>query len=149
MGEERPLLVRDIMVYDPVMVTPDTNVVEIAKIMKEKNIGSVIVVEDGRLIGIVTEEDLIRRVLAEGRDPVRTKAVDVMTRPVVYVSPDTELKEAALLMARLGIGHLPVVEGNRVVGIIAEYDIVRLTPELIELLYVKGKFKPSSGVELE
>ncbi len=149
MGEERPLLVRDIMVYDPVMVTPDTNVVEIAKIMKEKNIGSVIVVEDGKLIGIVTEEDLIRRVLAEGRDPVRTKAVDVMTRPVVYVSPDTELKEAALLMARLGIGHLPVVEGNRVVGIIAEYDIVRLTPELIELLYVKGKFKPGSGVELE
>ncbi len=149
MGEERPLLVRDIMVYDPVMVTPDTNVVEIAKIMKEKNIGSVIVVEDGRLVGIVTEEDLIRRVLAEGRDPVRTKAADVMTRPVVYVSPDTELKEAALLMARLGIGHLPVVEGNRVVGIIAEYDIVRLTPELIELLYVKGKFKSTSGVEVE
>lgn len=149
MSDERPLLVRDVMVSDPVVVSPNINVQEIAKIMKEKNIGSVIVVENNRMVGIVTEEDLIRRVLAEGRDPVRTRAEDVMTRPVVYVSPDTELKEAALLMARLGIGHLPVVEGNRVVGIIAEYDIVRLTPELIELLYVKGKLGMSSTVELE
>jgi len=148
MGEERPLLVRDVMVSDPVTVSPNTSVREIAKIMKEKNIGSVIVVENDRMVGIVTEEDLIRRVLAEGKDPERTQAADVMTRPVVYVSPDTELKEAALLMARLGIGHLPVLEGNRVVGIIAEYDIVRLTPELIELLYVKKKLGSSETIEL-
>lgn len=149
MSDERPLLVRDVMASDPVTVPPSINVQEIAKIMKEKNIGSVIVVENNRMVGIVTEEDLIRRVLAEGRDPIRTRAVDVMTRPVVYVSPDTELKEAALLMARLNIGHLPVVEGNRVVGIIAEYDIIRLTPELIELLYMKGKLGTSTTVELE
>ena len=148
MGEERPLLVRDVMVSDPVTVSPNTSVREIAKIMKEKNIGSVIVVENDRMVGIVTEEDLIRRVLAEGKDPERTQAADVMTRPVVYVSPDTELKEAALLMARLGIGHLPVLEGNRVVGIIAEYVIVRLTPELIELLYVKKKLGSSETIEL-
>ena len=148
MGEERPLLVRDVMVSDPVTVPPNASVREIAKIMKEKNIGSVIVVENDRMVGIVTEEDLIRRVLAEGKDPERTRAADVMTRPVVYVSPDTELKEAALLMARLGIGHLPVVEDSRVVGIIAEYDIVRLTPELIELLYVKGKLGSSETMEL-
>jgi len=148
MDEERPLLVRDVMVSDPVTVPPNTSVREIAKIMKEKNIGSVIVVENDRMVGIVTEEDLIRRVLAEGKDPERTQAADVMTRPVVYVSPDTELKEAALLMARLGIGHLPVLEGSRVVGIIAEYDIVRLTPELIELLYIKKKLGSLETMEL-
>ncbi len=148
MSEDRPLLARDIMVTDPITVNPDTTVYQIAKIMAEKNIGSVIVVENGRVVGIVTEEDLIRRVLAEGRDPNRTRAGDIMSRPVVHVSPDTEVKEVALLMARLGIGHIPVIEGNKLVGIIAEYDIIRLTPDLIELLYVKGKLG-SPPVELE
>ncbi len=148
MSEDRPLLARDIMVTDPVTVNPDATVYQIAKVMAEKNIGSVIVVENERVVGIVTEEDLIRRVLAEGRDPNRTRAGDIMSRPVVHVSPDTEVKEVALLMARLGIGHIPVIEGNRLVGIIAEYDIIRLTPDLIELLYVKGKLG-SPPVELE
>ncbi len=148
MSEERPLLARDIMVSDPVTVDPEATVYQIARIMAEKNIGSVIVVENNKVVGIVTEEDLIRRVLAEGRDPNRTRAGDIMSRPVVYVSPDTEVKEVALLMARLGIGHIPVIEGNKLVGIIAEYDIIRLTPDLIELLYVKGKLG-SSAIELE
>ncbi len=148
MSEERPLLARDIMVSDPVTVNPETTVYQIARIMAEKNIGSVIVVENNRVVGIVTEEDLIRRVLAEGRDPGRTRAGDIMSRPVIHVSPDTEVKEVALLMARLGIGHIPVIDGNRLVGIIAEYDIIRLTPDLIELLYVKGKLG-SPPVELE
>ena len=148
MSEERPLLARDIMVSDPVTVNPETTVYQIAKIMAEKDIGSVIVVENNKVVGIVTEEDLIRRVLAEGRDPNRTRAGDIMSRPVVYVSPDAEVKEVALLMARLGIGHIPVIDGNRLVGIIAEYDIIRLTPDLIELLYVKGKLG-SPPVELE
>ncbi len=148
MSEERPLLARDIMVSDPVTVNPETTVYQIARMMAEKNIGSVIVVENNKVVGIVTEEDLIRRVLAEGRDPNRTRAGDIMSRPVVHVSPDTEVKEVALLMARLGIGHIPVIDGNKLVGIIAEYDIIRLTPDLIELLYVKGKLG-SPPVELE
>lgn len=148
MSEERPLLARDIMVSDPVTVNPEATVYQIARIMAENNIGSVIVVENDRVVGIVTEDDLIRRVLAEGRDPSRTRAGDIMSRPVVHVSPDTEVKEVALLMARLGIGHVPVMEGNKLLGIIAQYDIIRLTPDLIELLYVKGKLGLPS-VELE
>ena len=132
------LRVRDVMTPDPITAKLDVTVVELARLMAENNIGSVIIVDDNNTpIGIVTEDDLVKRVLARARDPATTTAQDIMSTPLIYVEPDTLLKDAADLMARKGVGHLPVIQGNKLLGIIAEYDIVRLAPQFIEILYIR------------
>jgi len=136
----RGLKVRDIMSSPVVTASPDTNVFEIAKKMTEENIGSIVIVnEAGEVIGIITEDDLIKRVLAKGKDPFTTKAEEIMTKPIVYVSPDTDLKDAADIMVSKNIGHLVVIENGKLVGIIAEYDILRLAPNLLEVIYLRRR----------
>ena len=134
------LVVSDIMTRDVVCVKPSDTVVEAARKMAENRVGSVIVVDEAderMVIGILTEGDIVYRVVAEGKDPRVTRVSEVMTRNPIVVSEDTPLHIAAELMRRRNIGHLPVVDKNgRLVGIISRSDIVRISPGLIELLYV-------------
>ncbi len=149
MSEE--LRVRDVMTYNPITVKPTASIKEVAKLMADNKIGSVIVVnDDGDVVGIITERDLVERVLAAGKDPSTLIASDVMTTRVYVISPDASIKDAADLMARRNIGHLPVVEGRKLVGIISERDIIVVAPEIIELLYVRsGESSTPKGIELE
>ncbi len=134
------LVVSDVMTRDVVKVKPSATIVEAARKMAENNVGSVIVVDekDDRLVvGILTEGDIVFRVVAEGRDPRTTLVEEVMTKNPIVVSEDTPLHIAADLMRRKNIGHLPVVDSaGRLVGIVSRSDIVRISPGLIELLYV-------------
>lgn len=133
------ILVRDVMSYPVVTAQPFTTVREIARMMAQNNVGSVVIVnERGIVVGIVTEGDIVRRVVAAGLDPVKTLVERVMTRNPVVVQEDMPLQRAADLMASKGIGHLPVVDrAGRPVGIVAISDIARLAPHLIEYLYVE------------
>ncbi len=148
MSEEQPILVRDVMTREVVTLTPDAPVIEAARLMKTHDIGSVVVVtERGEVVGIITERDLVTRVLAENRDPLQTKVREVMTPNPITVYDDTPLEIAARLMAERGVGHLPVVDkAGRLVGIIAKSDLIEFTPELIEILYLK---KAEAGESLE
>ena len=147
MSEPRPeqLKVSDIMTTDVVTARPDETIVEVARKMAENKIGSVIVVNDtGVIIGIVTEGDIVRRVVARGLDPSQTVVETIMTRNPVTIYEDATLSDAAELMKRKGIGHLPVVnENGRLVGIITRSDIVRIAPSLISVLYLR-EAEPSS-----
>ncbi len=147
-GEDRVLLVRDVMTREVVTITPDEPVIEAARLMKRRDIGSVVVVTHrGDVVGILTERDLVTRVVAENLDPSRTRVREVMTLNPVTVYDDTPLETAARLMTERGIGHLPVVDkAGRLVGILAKSDILEFTPELIEVLYLK---KGSERVLLE
>ncbi len=130
--------VSEIMVKNPVRVSPDTSVGEIARIMRDKGISSVILVEDDRSVGIVTERDLVRRVLASGRDLSSTRAFDVCTRPVATVSENADLELAVDVMNSYNIRRLVVVDrDNRVVGIVTTDDIWRSYRQLSEELAVK------------
>jgi CBS domain-containing protein len=148
LSEDRVLLVRDVMSREVVTIDPDAPVIEAARLMKKNDIGSVVVVTPrGEVIGIVTEKDLVTRVVAENRNPLETRVREVMTPNPVTVYDDTPLEIAARLMAERGIGHLPVVDrAGRLVGILAKSDILEFTPELIEILYLKRG--ESSGGEL-
>ncbi|AEM39655.1 putative signal transduction protein with CBS domains [Pyrolobus fumarii 1A] len=139
MAEERILLVRDVMTREVVTITPDEPVIEAARKMKQYEIGSVVVVSQrGEVIGIITERDLVTRVVAENRDPLKTTVREVMTPNPITVYDDTPLEIAARLMSERGVGHLPVVDkAGRLVGIIAKSDLIEFTPELIEILYLK------------
>ncbi len=140
MSEERSeLKVSDVMTSNVVTVKPDETIVDAARKMAENKIGSVVVVDDkGTIIGILTEGDIVRRVVARGLDPSQTPVEAVMTKNPITIFEDADLAAAAELMREKGVGHLPVVnEEGRLVGIITRSDIVRIAPSLIEILYLK------------
>ena len=113
------------MVKNPTTVPPSVFVYEAAKSMRDKEIGSVIVVSEGKVQGIATERDLVRRVLAENKDPKTVRISDVMTSPVISISPNEDILEAAQLMKKKGIRRLIVMEGEKLVGIITSDDMTR------------------------
>src|SRR5215207_1178883 len=116
--------VRDLMTLAPVRIEPQASVVEAAKKMIQEEKGPLPVVEgDGRPVGMVTDRDVIARVVAEGRDPGSVTVEDIATRELVTIGADQDADEAALLMDEHGLDRLLVVEGERLVGIISEADI--------------------------
>ena len=116
--------VRDLMTLAPVTIEPQTSVVEAAKKMIQEEKGPLPVVEgDGRPVGMVTDRDIIARVVAEGRDPGSVTVEDIATRELVTIGPDQGADEAAILMGEHQLDRLLVVEGERLVGIISEADI--------------------------
>ena len=122
--------IRDLMTENPSSCERGTPVAEAAKVMARENVGSVPVVEDGRLVGVVTDRDLVVRVLAEGRDPQSTTVGEVASSEPVTLSPDDGLDQALQLLARHQVRRLPVVEGERLVGIVAQADIARHADEV-------------------
>ncbi len=118
---------------------PAATVLEAAQLMNDRHIGSVLVIEDDRLVGIFTERDVLRRIVAEQRDPASTPLVEVMTSPVACGAPRTTLNELRTVMRRRKIRHIPIVKGRRVLGMIsigdlnqAEHDVQEQTISYLE-----------------
>ncbi len=125
--------VEEIMSASPVTITADANVVEAAMAMRERKVGSLVVLEDGRPIGIVTERDVVTKVAAANRPSQATMVRDIMSAPVVAVHPHQEVAEAAKVMAARKIRRLPVIKEGKLVGMLTENDIIRVWPQLIEV----------------
>ncbi len=137
MSGDAPLTARDIMTPNVVTASPDTSIDEILRLMISNDIGSVVITgEKKEVLGIITEKDLIRKVLCKRRDPRTVKAREIMSTPVITVDPDASVSEIVRKMQSKGIGHIPVVENGRVVGIIAEGDIIVFAPEFLEILRI-------------
>jgi CBS domain-containing protein len=117
------LLVRHAMTESPQTATPQMNAGDAAGLMKQFDVGVIPVVEDGKLLGVVTDRDLVLRVVAGRKDPDEVKLGDVLTKTPVTVTPDTQLSEARDLMAKHKVRRLPVLKGDELVGIIALGDI--------------------------
>jgi CBS-domain-containing membrane protein len=132
------LTVKDVMVEKVVTIQSGQAVQLAARTMGEHGIGCLVVLEDGRVVGMVTERDLLDRVLAVAVDPEKTPVKQVMSTPIVTVKPDTELEAAVELMFKHRIKKLPVVEerGGKgvLVGLVTLTDIARLYPALIKTL---------------
>jgi CBS domain-containing protein len=132
--ESLPLRVRDVMVKEVITVDEDSTVKEAVDVMNEFQIGSLIVLERGKAVGIVTERDFLRRVLAKAKDVMNTKVREIMTTPLVVVEPSMELEDAVKLMFQSKIKKLAVVDANKLVGIVTLTDIARVQPQMIRML---------------
>lgn len=122
MGQVRELLERK----GPQVLTvgPDATVLQAALLMNEHRVGALVAVEDGRVVGMFTERDVLLRVVAERRDPEATAVGEVMTAPVVCCSPETTVDEARGVMRDRRIRHLPVADGEgRLLGLISIGDL--------------------------
>lgn len=116
--------VQDAMTRDPRTVTPSQSLTEAAQMMKSENAGALPVVDDGRLVGIVTDRDIVVRAVAEGVDLRNLTVGDVASRPVVAITPSQDLDDALAMMAQYQLRRLPVVEWDDVVvGILAQADV--------------------------
>jgi CBS domain-containing protein len=138
--KERGMTVRDVMTANPAVCTRDMGLVEVGRLMVDCDCGEIPVVDSKNAmhpIGVVTDRDLVCRIVAEGRNPADHTAADCMTSPVVTVTPDTDLDGCVGLMEERQIRRVPVVdERGRLVGIVAQSDIARkgsrtLTSDLV------------------
>ncbi len=130
--------VKDVMSNKVITVSTDTPVSQTAMLMNINNIGSIIVTDaSGKPIGIITERDIVKRLVAKNLVPSAVKAENIMSSPVKTISPTAELSEAARIMHRSGIRRLVVVSEDRLLGVVTSRDIIEITPSLVEIITEK------------
>lgn len=115
------LLVKGNMIYS---VTGEVNVYEAIKLMEEKNIGSLLVMEGEKLTGILSERDYARKIVLKGKSSRTTMVKEIMTEHVITVAPEDQIEKCMELMSEKHIRHLPIVEGDKVMGMISIGDVV-------------------------
>jgi CBS domain-containing protein len=142
------ILVKDVMSSPVVAVTEDEHVSKVAQLMTKHNIGCIIVnTENAKPIGIITERDLVERVVAKGTQPSKVNAKEIMTAPIVSVDSDKKISDAAKRMNLLNIRRLAVMHRGTLAGVISSKDILAVTPELIEIIQEKTRIENQNMTE--
>ncbi|MCC5858000.1 MAG: CBS domain-containing protein [Ectothiorhodospiraceae bacterium] len=132
-------------------VNPATTVTDAVHMMNQRNIGAVAVMDGGRLAGIFTERDVLRRVIDGGMNPDSTPVAEVMTREVVVIAPDATVRDALVLVDTRNCRHLPVMDGDRLVGMLSVRDLIGAVVagqehRIAELTdYIYGGYGPHVG----
>ncbi len=111
--------------HDVHCIHPDASVFDALKMMAENNIGSLVVLEDGKLVGVITERHYAREIVLKGRTSPGTLVRDIMSTKVIYARPDQLVEECMAVMTARAVRHLPVLEGGRLVGIVSIGDMVK------------------------
>jgi len=148
LGIRQPMLVKDVMSSPVITISQDESADKAAALMDKHGLGCVIVIaENGKPIGMITERDIVTRIVAKDIQPSRLTAKEIMSTPLITIDPEETLFEAARRMNRLNIRRLGVVYKGRLVGIITSKDIVAIMPELIETIQEKARIGNESAVE--
>lgn len=117
-------MIRDVMTCNPVKLSLDATVKDAATAMRDHNIGSVLVTgDDGALFGILTDRDIAVRSVAEGRDPTSTTLREICSHALTHLTPEDEVDNAIRLMAKKGIRRIPIIEGDKAIGVISLGDL--------------------------
>jgi CBS domain-containing protein len=147
-GLRTKMLVRDVMSSPVITMAEDGTANAAAVAMDRNDVGAVIVTNQaGKSIGIITERDLVIRVLAKNIKPDKAKAKEIMTTPLVTIEPDAAITEAARRMNRLDIRRLGVVYKGNLVGIISSKDVLGVMPELIETILERSRIEGDARTE--
>ena len=128
------MIVRDVMAKNVKTVKTDDTVHAAVQKMNKFDIGSVIVVSSGRPIGIITETNIMRRIVEPRMDPATVWAKDIMSSPLTTIDENTPLEEAAKLMVDKKITRIPVMKGDKLVGLISSTDILKASPTQLGIL---------------
>jgi len=129
------LKIENVMVTDVVTVEAEATVREAVELMNKNEIGCLVVVDkEEKPVGIITERDLLKRVLAKRKDPSGAKVKDIMSKPLVTGTPHMDIEAAVRFMFKHKIKKLPVVENDRLVGLVTLTDLVRFQPQIIRML---------------
>ncbi|MGQ9552346.1 MAG: CBS domain-containing protein [Candidatus Bathycorpusculaceae bacterium] len=147
-GLRSRMLVKDIMSSPVVTIKEDAPTNHVAKLMDENDLGCIVVTnKEGRPLGIITERDLVVRVLAKNVKPDTVEAKKIMTSPLVTIEPEATISEAARRMSRLDVRRLGVLYKGQLVGLVSSKDILRVMPELIEIIQEEARIESANKVE--
>jgi len=147
-GLRTQMLVRDVMSSPVVTMDEDETANKAAENMDMKDLGAVIVQNKaGKSIGIITERDIVKRVVSKNLKPDTVKAKEIMTTPLVMIEPEATISDAARRMTRLDIRRLGVIYKGNLVGIISSKDILGVMPELIEIMQERSRIEGSDRTE--
>ncbi len=128
---------RDVMTRKVQSVAPGATLKECAETMAKTDIGSVLIIEKEKLVGLITEKDIVRKVVSKGKNPLTLKVREIMVRKLITGSPDDDIHDAMDLMSQNSIRHLPILEKGKLIGIVTMKDIIRVEPELFNLVVEK------------
>jgi signal-transduction protein with cAMP-binding, CBS, and nucleotidyltransferase domain len=149
-GLRPKMLVKDVMSSPAITVEERAPANRVAELMDKHGVGCIIVTtKEEKPIGVITERDLVLRVLAKNAKPDTLKAEEVMTSPLITIEPDATIAETARRMSRLNIRRLGVVYKGRLVGIISSKDVLGVMPELLEIIQEKAMIEGENMAEKE
>lgn len=142
--------VKDVMTRDVCTIKKDAKIDELARKLIEYGVGSAVVVDSERPIGIVTEKDLIAKVVARNKKPSEVLVSEIMSTPLITITPRTSLRDAAKIMIKMGIRRLPVIDNTgKLVGIITDNDILSVSLDLGEFAALITESSTGYSVEEE
>jgi signal-transduction protein with cAMP-binding, CBS, and nucleotidyltransferase domain len=131
---EREVSVAEVMNKAVIIMDINSDIPAIAREMVSRDAGSVIITENGKAMGIITERDFVKGIVTEDRKPGEVKASEILSTPLITVEPETSIVEASEIMLKANIKRLPVLENGRIVGVISNTDILIVTPGLNTIL---------------
>jgi CBS domain-containing protein len=142
--------VREFMTTNPVIILPNENIKSAAELMISRGVGSLIVIDEDKLVGIITEKDMVEKIIKPNKSVDKLRVKDIMTENVITISPDMDLQTAVELMNDKNVRRLPVVDDEKLVGLITEKDVLKIEPSVIGILMEKahimgGEIKSISG----
>ncbi len=140
--------VADVMTKKPISLSPKDTLQKCAQEMAKQHVGAMVLTEGNELKGILTEQDMVRKVVAKGVNPLELKIKDVMESDVKVISPEKDIFEALIMMKDLNIRHLPVVDGKNMIGFVTLKDILKIEPQLFDLLVEKFEIREAENKPL-
>jgi CBS domain-containing protein len=147
-GLRSKMLVKDVMSSPAITIEENMPAHHVAELMDKHNLGCIIAIsKESNPLGIITERDLVVRVLAKNTKPDTLKAKDVMTSPLITIEPEATVTEAARRMSRLNIRRLAVMYRGQLVGIVSSKDILGVMPELLEIIQEKAMIEGENRAE--
>lgn len=133
--------VYDCMTTKPISVSSEASLEECAKVMAQNHVGAVVIKGDNQSKGLITEQDIVREVIAKGINPLTKKVKDFMETKLITISPNDDIYDALIKMRDSNIRHLPVVDNGKMVGLLTLKDILKIEPQLFELLVEKFELR--------
>lgn len=129
--------VGDAMTINPVMISQNKTLRDAAKIMAQEHVGALLVKEDNKIVGILTEQDMVRKGVAGPGNTALKKIKEIMATDLVTTTPDEDIFEALRIMRDYNFRHLPVMHNGKFVGLVTLKDILRIEPDLYEIMVEK------------
>jgi CBS domain-containing protein len=136
--------VADCMTIKPITITKDMLLVDCAKLMRDKHVGSLLVLDKGKLVGLLTEQDMVRKAMAESYDRATSRVNDIMINELITISPEKDIYDALKIMRDFNIRHLPVMDRGQMVGFLTMKDILKIQPQLFDLIVEKMEIREES-----
>ena len=135
------ILVKNIMTKPAIQINYDKSIQETAKIMTKHRVGSIIVVKDNNPIGIITETDINKKIVAPGKDPKKVTTKEIMSAPIVFSGPNEDVFVTVEKMKKNKVKRIPVVDKGKIVGIVTDTDIARASPDMLDILNFRLKMR--------